>query len=68
MAYGLRDTAQGAALRTRKPFEKGLSESFIRGAVLFRFRVFFHQSLRHLHGRLAGFESKRQVRLTARIE
>ena len=36
--------------------------------MLFRFRVFFHQSLRHLHGRLAGFESKRQVRLTARIE
>ena len=24
----LRDTAQGSALRTRKPFEKGLSESF----------------------------------------
>ena len=38
------------------------------GAVLFRFRVFFHQSLSHLHGRLAGFESKRQVGLTARIE
>ena len=28
----LRDTAQGSALRTRKPFEKGLSESFISPA------------------------------------
>ena len=25
----LRDTTQGSALRTRKPFEKGLSENFI---------------------------------------
>ena len=30
----LRDTAQGSALRTRKPFEKGLTESFNMGAVL----------------------------------
>ena len=30
----LRDTTQGSALRTRKPFEKGLSESFNMGAVL----------------------------------
>ncbi|MDY2968754.1 MAG: hypothetical protein SOR83_02070 [Butyricicoccus pullicaecorum] len=28
----LRDTAQGSALRTRKPFEKGLRESFISPA------------------------------------
>ena len=33
----LRSAAQGSALRTRKPFEKGLSESFIRGAVLIVF-------------------------------
>src|SRR5699024_452028 len=31
----LRRATQGAALRTRKPFEKGLSETFCRGAVLF---------------------------------
>ena len=29
----LRSPTQGAALRTRKPFEKGLSESFNMGAV-----------------------------------
>ena len=33
----LRSASQGSALRTRKPFEKGLSESFIRGAVLIVF-------------------------------
>ena len=30
----LRSPTQGSALRTRKPFEKGLSESFNMGAVL----------------------------------
>ena len=30
----LRSPAQGSALRTRKPFEKGLTESFNMGAVL----------------------------------
>ena len=41
----LRDTSQGSALRTRKPFEKGLSESFISPAggfslfLLFRYLI-----------------------------
>ena len=38
---GLRAATQGAALRTRKPFEKGLSESFNYGCGAGRFAFLF---------------------------